>query len=179
MEIQNKTQLKAALRQSFGAVVYAVNELSDEVFLAPRAKDAWSPGEILGHLILSTKPVNKAMSMPKLMLKATFGTNNREERTFGQTKTRYYDALAGGIKAPSNFHYEGVAQKGKDYLITSFTKELDKLLHHIDKWEEKDLSKYILPHPAIGKLTIREMLYSTHFHTEHHLTQIKEAVVPK
>ena len=179
MEIQNKTQLKAALRQSFGAVVYAINELSEDTFLAPRAQDAWSPGEILGHLILSTKPVNKAMSMPKLMLKATFGTNNREERTFSQTKIKYYEVLAGGIKAPSNFQYEGVAKKGKENLISSFTKELDKLLNHIDKWEEKDLSKYILPHPAIGKLTIREMLYSTHFHTEHHLKQIEEVLVTK
>lgn len=179
MEIQNKTQLKAALRQSFGAVVYAIDELSEDTFLTPRAEGAWSPGEILGHLILSTKPVNKAMSLPKLMLKATFGTNNREERSFDQTKKKYFQALADGLKSPSNFQYDGVAKKGKEYMITSFTKELDKLLNHIDKWEEKDLSKYILPHPAIGKLTIREMLYSTHFHTEHHLNQIKESVVYK
>ncbi len=174
MEIQNKTQLKAALRQSFGAVVYAINDLSDEAFLAPRLEGKWSPGDILGHLILSTKPVSKALSMPKLMLKATFGVSNRDERTFEETKSRYYEALAGGVTAPSTFVYNGVQEKGKEYLINSFTKELSKLLTHIDKWEETDLSKYILPHPAIGKLTVREMLYSTHFHTEHHLKQIEE-----
>ncbi len=174
MEIQNKTQLKAALRQSFGAVIYAINDLSDEVFLAPRSEGSWSPGDILGHLILSTKPVNKALSTPKLILRTTFGVNKRDERTFEETKSRYYKALDGGVTAPSTFVYNGVKEKGKEYLINSFSKELSKLLTHIDKWEEKDLSKYILPHPAIGKLTIREMLYSTHFHTEHHLKQLEE-----
>lgn len=31
-----------------------------------------------------------------------------------------------------------------------------------------ELDKYILPHPLLGKLTIREMMYFTIYHVEHH-----------
>lgn len=177
MDIQNKTQIKAALRQSFGAVVYSINELNEEQFFEPRAEGKWSPADILGHLILSTKPVTKAMSTPKLMLKAAFGKSNREEKTLTQLYDKYIEALSKGQKAPPNFTYNGAKEKGREKLLGDFTDQLDKLLLQIDKWEEKDLSSYILPHPAIGKITIREMLYFTHFHTEHHHEQVLEVGV--
>ena len=36
------------------------------------------------------------------------------------------------------------------------------------KLDEEDLDNYILPHPLIGKTTIREMLYFTIYHVQHH-----------
>ena len=39
---------------------------------------------------------------------------------------------------------------------------------------KKQLDTYILPHPVIGKLSIREMLYFTHLHTVHHCEIIKK-----
>ncbi len=172
MDIQDKTQIKAALRQSFGSIVYAINDISEELFTQARAEGKWSPGEILGHLILSTKPLNKALTMPKPLLQSTFGMNNRKERTFDEVRQKYYSRLEEGVKAPENMSYRGVAEKGKEAMINSFTDELGKLLVHVDTWSEKDLSDYVLPHPAIGKLTIREMLFFTHFHTEHHCRQM-------
>lgn len=177
MEIQNKVQIKAALRQSFGEVVYSVNDLTHDQFNVPREEGKWSPAEILGHLILSTKPITKAMRTPKMMLKAAFGKNNREEKTFSELYDKYLAALAGGQKAPPNFTYNGASEKGKEKLLADFTEQLNQLLSQIDKWEEKDLSEYVLPHPAIGKLTIREMLFFTHFHTEHHHKQVQEVQV--
>ena len=38
----------------------------------------------------------------------------------------------------------------------------------IDSFSEKDLDNYILPHPLLGKLTIREMLFFTIYHVQHH-----------
>lgn len=176
VEVPNKIDIKARLRQAFSDVIYTIYDLSDEQFGAPRATDKWSPAEIVGHLILSTKPINKAMGTPKLMLKAAFGKNNREEKPTDQLISTYKEILSGGLTAPKNFIYKGATEKGKDIMISKFTDELDKLLAHIDKWKEKDLTDYVLPHPAIGKLTIREMLLFTEFHTKHHHKQMLEVL---
>ena len=42
------------------------------------------------------------------------------------------------------------------------------------KWDDKQLDKYLAPHPLLGKITLRELSYFTIYHTEHHLLIIKE-----
>jgi len=44
----------------------------------------------------------------------------------------------------------------------------DKLCRKTMKHSEAALDKYILPHPLLGKLTLREMLYFTAYHVAHH-----------
>ena len=172
MDIHDKTQIKASLRQSFGSIIYAMNEMSEEEFHTPVTEGKWSPSDIIGHLILSTKPLSKALSMPKKMLEATFGVCNRTERSYTQTLDRYYDRLSDGVQAPATFTFRNAHDKTKDYMISKFNNELRLLLETIDDWSERDLSHYVLPHPAIGKMTIREMLFFTNFHTLHHLKQV-------
>jgi hypothetical protein len=43
------------------------------------------------------------------------------------------------------------------------------MLKKIGQWSEKNLDAYLLPHPLLGKITVREMLFFTTFHTDHHL----------
>ena len=45
---------------------------------------------------------------------------------------------------------------------------IEKLSKQIDHYSEQDLDKYILPHPLLGKLTMREMMYFTIYHVQHH-----------
>ena len=56
----------------------------------------------------------------------------------------------------------------KEDLIQEFKMTNDKFLKKLDSFEEDDLDKYLIPHPVLGKLTIREMLYFTICHTLHH-----------
>jgi len=90
------------------------------------------------------------------------------------TKEKYKKAIAPGLTAASDF----VAEKGRIFekaaLIKRFQDELTDLKKILNKWDEKSLGEYILPHPAIGKITIREMMYFTIFHTDHHLRTLKE-----
>jgi len=44
----------------------------------------------------------------------------------------------------------------------------------IKNYNEANLDKYIIPHPLLGKLTLREMLFFTIHHNEHHLDLIKK-----
>jgi|SRR5882672_10633400 len=53
------------------------------------------------------------------------------------------------------------------------------LIAKIEKQSEADLDKYILLHPLLGKLILREMLYFTIHHNEHHLELLKSRVAYK
>jgi hypothetical protein len=58
-------------------------------------------------------------------------------------------------------------------LIEKYTEQKQRLISKIEKQSEIHLDKYILPHPLLGKLTLREMLYFTIHHNEHHLELLK------
>lgn len=42
----------------------------------------------------------------------------------------------------------------------------------IDVWRDADLDRYLLPHPLLGKLTLREMLFFTLYHNYHHVQSV-------
>jgi hypothetical protein len=44
----------------------------------------------------------------------------------------------------------------------------NQLASSIGRWREEDLDYYRLPHPLLGKLTVREMLFFTVYHNYHH-----------
>ena len=52
-----------------------------------------------------------------------------------------------------------------------------KLNYNSDKFSEDEIDTYILPHPLLGKLTIREMIYFTIYHVEHHQNNTKQNLV--
>ena len=45
---------------------------------------------------------------------------------------------------------------------------ISKINKALDRFTEEDLDHVILPHPILGKLTVREMMYFTMLHVEHH-----------
>jgi hypothetical protein len=52
-------------------------------------------------------------------------------------------------------------------------KEVEGVAGKAVKFSEKDLDTLILPHPLLGKVTLREMLYFTIYHVQHHVEQVK------
>jgi len=63
-------------------------------------------------------------------------------------------------------------EKGQK-LKFNLTNEMKWLFSKLDKFTENELDRYILPHPLLGKLTLREMLFFTIYHIEHHEKLIK------
>ncbi len=43
-----------------------------------------------------------------------------------------------------------------------------KFITKLNNWDEQNIDKYLLPHPLLGKITMREMLYFTDLHIQHH-----------
>ena len=42
----------------------------------------------------------------------------------------------------------------------------------ITRWGERALDRFRLPHPALGQLTVREMLFFTLYHNLHHVLNV-------
>jgi len=172
--ISTKEDIIDGLVDVFDKTIQYCSAQDDTIFEKPLAIGKWSTAQNIDHLCSSTFPMIKGMSMPKLLMKATFGTNNRAEKSIDDLYSKYKAALTNGVKAPPQFDPDIINNDQKQQLLEKFEYAKTKLLKVLEKWDEKSLSKYILPHPAIGKLTIREMLFFTIFHTEHHLEIIKQ-----
>jgi uncharacterized damage-inducible protein DinB len=81
--------------------------------------------------------------------------------------------IANGAKASGRYlpkqetPAENTEEKKNEYLAQWSTVSAD-LVSVVEKWNEDELNQYQLPHPLIGKLTVREMLYFTIYHNLRH-----------
>ena len=136
----------------------------------------WNTGEHIVHLIQSESALNKALRLPKWYLKYKFKTNNRENRTYQQVVEKYQTKLAANprVVAPISLNMPKMTPADKGTYISKLEKQKTKLLTKLDKWSDKDLDTYLLPHPLLGRMTIREILMWNAYHTEHHYEILKE-----
>jgi hypothetical protein len=168
MQIHDKSQIISALNEKVDAFTKYIASLNKEQFEAtPNGK--WSAGQNLDHLIRAIKPLQLAYVLPKFALLVMFGKTNRPSRTYDELVTKYKNKLAAGGKASGPFIPTAINFQKKDELLKKYAEQKLKLIAKIERQSEADLDKYILPHPLLGKVTLREMLYFTIHHNEHHL----------
>ena len=133
----------------------------------------WSAGQNIDHLVRSIKPLQLAYSLPKFILRLLFGKANRPSKTYEELVNKYKLKIAAGGRASGPYIPPPVTFDKKESLLKKYTVQKEKLLQKIDKQKETDLDRYILPHPLLGKLTLREMLFFTIYHNQHHLELLK------
>ncbi|MGB1018607.1 MAG: hypothetical protein ACPGVH_06035 [Chitinophagales bacterium] len=76
-------------------------------------------------------------------------------------------------KSPSKFEPKIVLFSEKENLIGKLDYNLNKFIKSLEKISEKELDNFRVPHPLIGKLSIREMLYFSDYHVLHHKKSIE------
>lgn len=174
MDTMNKSELLSKLKDSNQRVVNWFAEIPAKEFFQ-REGEVWSASDNLDHLIKSHKPIAKALKLPKFTLRTMFGSPNQPSRSYEAICQVYKDALAAGgvasgrylpdLQNPTN------PESSKNDLLNQFSKASAELISVAEKWSDDDLDGYLLPHPLIGKLTIREMLYFTIYHNLRHASQ--------
>jgi len=174
----SKPQLIQDLKNSFMEIIDWINAQPQNQFNEELVLGKWPISGHLYHLIKSTKAVSKGMSMPKMGLQTMFGKCNREERSYQETLDKYETSLVkNNMKTKNNYEAEPGRIFDRSVLIKRYETELSDLIESLDKWNEDDMSTYVMPHPIMGKFTIREFIYFTIFHTKHHLSTLKEKYV--
>jgi hypothetical protein len=150
--------------QDFINYILSLNEHEYEY----SANGKWSAGQQLDHIVRSVSPVTMAFRLPKFMLDWFFGKTNRPSKSYDELVAKYKSKLATGGAASGRFVPKNQMFTGRDVLLKKLNKTVESLCEKIANCSEAELDTYILPHPLLGKLTLREMLYFTAYHVQHH-----------
>ena len=150
----------------------------NETLLFKRPQNKWSAAENMQHLIISANTTTLAYALPKFLVRWIGGTPNRASKTYDEVKDKYYKKLNEGGKASGRFVPKPIEIKyGKQKLMDNWNKATAKFIKALTKNRtEKDLDSYLVKHPLLGRITLRELCYFTIFHTEHHLHSIQKPV---
>ncbi|AFD05886.1 DinB family protein [Solitalea canadensis] len=162
-----KQEINDQLKKAYLAFTVYIDSLTDEEFIVSH-DGKWTPGQQLNHILISVKPLTQALILPNFLLKILFGSANRPSKTYDGLVAKYQQKLANGGRATNRFIPKEVTSDQKDKLIDSLNSSVEKLMKQVQGFSESDLDRLILPHPLLGKLTVREMLYFTIYHVGHH-----------
>lgn len=172
-----KEAMIALLQQNYAQLVAQVSQLDDRALLhAPTEK--WNALQQVDHLIKSVTPVNMAFGLPSFVLSWRFGVANRPSRSYDALVDRYHIKLQAGGRASAAFvPPPEIAATEKEKLLLHLNKVVSQLVRRTAKYKDFALDKYILPHPLLGMITLREMIYFTAYHASHHGKSIQHGLV--
>ena len=139
-------------------------------------ENKWTTGQQIQHLTDSIQLLNKALSYPKFLLKYKFGTCNREIRSFATVAKNYQKKLSENQDRAKKFNQKlkKPIENERDSLLTKLQIQNKKLQYKTNKLKDKHLDSLVIPHPLMGKMTIREIVMWTAHHTEHHTEILKK-----
>lgn len=167
--MSTKNELLALVDEKFDNFIAHMESRSSEDFVKVYKEGKWSNGQHLDHVRKTTRALNKGLSFPKLALWWKFGKKKTAEMNYEQVKAKYYKKLGGGVKAPRSVQPDAITLTDRDRVMNWLKEEQTTLKKNLSSFSEKQLGQYQLPHPALGKFSIREMIYWCTMHTEHHL----------
>jgi hypothetical protein len=150
--------------------------LNDRDFMyLPEGK--WNAGQQLDHIIRAVSPLATGLRLPKFIVRLVFGKANRPSKTYEELVQKYLAKLEDGGKARGRFIPKQIKFNEKEKYTKQLLALVAELKKNINNYSEDQLDNYILPHPLLGKVTMREMMYFTIYHAEHHLTQAKKNIL--
>lgn len=178
---QSKAEIVEQLRQVQDSISEIIQRMPAEQFYQGTPA-SWSPCNYLKHLLLSVKPFAKGMNYPPEQIKRMFGESPRPSMTYAELVAKYQARLDDGIRAedydaimPTTFRIPEGTTDVQTYLITTWDEANERLITGLAQWSETDLDTHQLLHPAIGPVTIREMLFFTLYHNRTHGNDIRSA----
>lgn len=171
--VLNKDQIVEESEKVFQRLLDFCNQLPDEVFFGiPEGK--WTIAQHVQHLVISTKTATAAYAIPKFIVRLIGGRSKRQSISFHELTTRYQRKLQDGGKANGRYLPADIQAASGKAVLRKWQKTSAAYLQVLKKnWPDNKLDDYLVPHPLLGKITLRELCYFTIHHTEHHLKGIK------
>lgn len=174
-EPSGRDEIVRELRALHGQSRTFWDSFSTPEFFSPFG-DAWSPADNVRHLLKSNRPVARALAMPKTLLAIRFGVGVRTSVTYAELRARYLSLLATGVTAgrftPDPLNPSEQSEEHRRSMMATLDTVSENLTSAVSRWREWPLDRLRLPHPALGKLTVREMLFFTLYHNLHHVENV-------
>lgn len=144
---------------------------TDDLF--HRVGDAWAPVDDLRHLVRVNAAVVKGLGFPGWVLRARFGRPARQPWSYERLATLYDALLSTGVESPAPFVPPPAGSTDRDARRTTALERWHsvnrQLLRRVAGLSERGADRAALPHPGLGLLSLREILYFTIHHDLHHL----------
>lgn len=169
-------EIATALRAVHDESVAYWRTFSTPDFLAPIGT-AWSPADNVRHLTKSVRPVSAGLRLPRWVLRLAFGRVTGVSRSYAESREMYRARLAEGVSAgrfsPSARPPAADPEAERARVMTYHAAAIDEMVRIVGRWPEDALDRIRLPHPALGRLTVREMLFFTVYHNRHHVEVVR------
>lgn len=170
-----KQEIETILENKHIELFEWLNKQSNQSWIqGPNEK--WTVGQHILHLVDVMKLLNKALGYPKFVLRYKFGKSNRLSRSYDAIVKRYCEKLALHQEKAKSFNKDlripRIAERQK--LLATLQFENKKLQARVRHWKNKELDTLLIPHPLMGKMTVREIIMWTAYHTAQHTTILKE-----
>lgn len=133
----------------------------------------WSIAQNVVHINISLDRLNSYLMLPKSVIESRFGRSNKAAIGYSEMAEIIDAAYAKGVKATTPFEPSQDLKKTLSELIDEGNKLLETYIHHLENWSEEELNQYHCPHPFLGYISAREILYFTIYHVLHHQQTIK------
>ncbi len=169
--LANRRAIIEALEAVHEAGVEYWSDFTTPEFFAPIGAH-WSPAEHVRHLTRAMTPLLPVLRVPRLALRMMFGSPSYPSRSLEALAAQYAKALAAGGTAgrfapPPDHATANLVRRNE--IMDAHSETLRGLTQSMEKWTESQLDAYRLPHPLLGRLTVREMMLFTLLHNEHHV----------
>lgn len=89
----------------------------------------------------------------------------------------YRQGLQNGGKAPEKFLPAVVGANQRITLQRELSEVLSTIQFQLHYYSDSELDTLALPHPFLGLLSLRELLYLMSYHPLHHLEQVRANLV--
>lgn len=155
----NKQAITTSLNQHYKAFTEYINGLPEGDY-TKSYQQKWTAGQQLEHIVICVKPLVQVFSMAPAAIAANFGTTDRAGRSYATLLHDYQEKLNAGGKAPARFLPDASNAPPKNALIKELESLVSTLCSRIENFTEEELDTLCLPHPLLGNISIREMLYN-------------------
>lgn len=170
----DKFHIISSAESNVEEIVRLCSNLKSEEFFFSNGK--WSVAQNLVHLQLSLSKSWQALFIPKFIARWMFGKPQHTSLPYEQLMEIYDAKLqAGAVAGKAYIPILANNKKSKEQLIEQFKQVATRYLNEIKYyWEETNMDKSQYPHPLLGKITARELMYFNIFHCIQHFRTMRQ-----
>ena len=172
----NKRVIIRLIVENYSSFVVYINGLTAEEY-AFSNDQKWTAGQQSEHIVLCVKPLVQVFSMDKAAIAQTFGRADKPGRSYEVLLDDYLVKLHEGGRAPERYVPVITQANQKEALCETLAKLVKDLCSKIETFNEDELDNLLIPHPLLGNITLREMLYNAIYHVKHHEAQAESLLV--
>ncbi len=169
-------EIAAALRTLHRESVEYWRSFDTATFLAPIG-EAWSPADNVRHLTKSIRAVTTGLKLPSIAVRLLYGGATAPSRDYATMRDTYRARLAKGADAgkyaPGPRPTPTDPDAERERVMRYHAAAVEEMCGRIGRWSERALDRCRLPHPLLGRITVREMLLFTRCHNQHHVENVK------